>query len=137
MINNIILNNNFSIKSHMSPPRIDKKSVFLNNFKFSIVIENGNYKNYFTEKLIDCFVTRTVPIYRGCPNIDDFFDSSAILKFNTEQELFDILNSIYDGMYENMIPGIENNYNLSSQYCDYFSNIYSKINETIYGDKNE
>lgn len=42
-------------------------------YEYSIAIENSCVRNYFTEKLIDCFLTLTKPIYWGCPNIADYF----------------------------------------------------------------
>lgn len=38
-------------------------------YKYSVVMENGRYDDYFTEKLSDCFLAFTYPLYHGCPNI--------------------------------------------------------------------
>ena len=40
---------------------------------FHICIENISQKNWFTEKLIDPIVRKSIPIYIGCPNIDSYF----------------------------------------------------------------
>ncbi|GAG53179.1 unnamed protein product, partial [marine sediment metagenome] len=40
--------------------------------QYHIAIENTSMNNYFTEKLIDCFQTLTVPIYYGAENIGEF-----------------------------------------------------------------
>ena len=53
---------------------IDYKLTALKDYAFSIVIENSKIDYYFTEKLIDCFSTGTIPIYYGCPSIGNFFD---------------------------------------------------------------
>lgn len=58
------------------------KTEGLNDFMFSVVIENDRAENYFTEKLIDCFATGTIPIYWGCPNIGDFFDVRGMLRMD-------------------------------------------------------
>ncbi|MCH9028858.1 MAG: hypothetical protein IH819_04430, partial [Bacteroidetes bacterium] len=34
-------------------------------------------KNYFTEKIVDCFLTWTKPIYFGCPNIKEYFPEGS------------------------------------------------------------
>jgi hypothetical protein len=39
----------------------------------SICIENSAQENYFTEKVIDCLLAWTMPLYWGCPNIGNFF----------------------------------------------------------------
>ena len=50
------------------------KAFGLDQYKYSLVIENTQHKNYWTEKLSDAFLARTIPIYSGCPNITDFFE---------------------------------------------------------------
>ena len=37
------------------------------DYRFSVAIENGQYKTYFTEKILDCFATGTIPVYLGAP----------------------------------------------------------------------
>jgi FkbM family methyltransferase len=63
----------------------------LRDYKFSVAIENSKVKGFFTEKIIDCLITGTVPIYWGAPNIGDFFDAKGIISFNTLEELKKIL----------------------------------------------
>ena len=46
-------------------------------YEYSIVLENSQEKNYWTEKLADAFLSWCIPIYWGCPNIDNFFDSNS------------------------------------------------------------
>ena len=52
--------------------RIVEKGEMINPYKFSISIENSTYNHYFTEKILDCFISGTVPIYWGCPSIGNF-----------------------------------------------------------------
>ena len=63
-------------------------------YRFSVVIENCRRENYFTEKLVDCFVTRTVPIYWGCPNISSYFEESGILEASSREDLLKIITRI-------------------------------------------
>jgi hypothetical protein len=56
-----------------------EKSEGLASYRYSVVIENAREKNYFTEKLIDALLCDTVPIYWGCPNIAEFFDTSGMI----------------------------------------------------------
>lgn len=46
-------------------------------YKYSIAIENSQSDNYFTEKINDCFLSHTFPIYYGCPNIKDYFNPES------------------------------------------------------------
>ena len=127
--------NGFDMVTHASPPRIKRKEELLDTFKFSIVVENGVHENYFTEKIIDCFATKTIPIYNGCPNIGDFFDTESIFTFNDENDLMDVLYSIDEETYEKLISHVENNYIKSKKYYDYFASLYRVINYYVYRKK--
>lgn len=58
---------------------IADKGMALNDYCFSVAIENARYKTYYTEKLLDCFATGTIPVYLGAPNIGDHFDADGII----------------------------------------------------------
>ena len=64
------------------------------NYQKSIAIENSSQKNYFTEKLIDCFVCNTLPIYWGCPNIFDYFPEKSIRVIKNSDSIDDIMQKI-------------------------------------------
>ena len=70
---------------------------------FSIAIENASCKTYFTEKLLDCFATGTIPVYYGAPNIGDYFNKNGIIDLSEE---FDVSDEIYyskmDAIKENL-----------------------------------
>ena len=57
---------------------IENKLEALQDYQFSIVVENCQRDAYFTEKIIDCFMTGTIPIYWGCPSIDRFFENEPV-----------------------------------------------------------
>jgi hypothetical protein len=96
----------------------DKKEDVCIDYMFQIVVENSSVKNYFTEKILDCFATGTIPIYWGCKNIGDFFDKNGILDFKNFTELDLILNKINKDVYFNMIPYIERNLKTALQYMN-------------------
>ena len=87
----------------------------LKEYRYSIAIENGGFPNYFTEKILDCFLTGTVPIYKGCPNIDQYFNVKGIITFNTVDELKFIINNIDDYKVDQSV--IEENYNKALTFC--------------------
>ena len=64
------------------------------DYRFSIVIENCKRDYWFTEKLIDCLRTGTIPIYWGCPSIGDFFDIRGFILFDDINDLENILNNL-------------------------------------------
>jgi hypothetical protein len=63
-------------------PNSNCKEDALFDYTYSIAIENSKQDCYFSEKLIDCFLTWTMPIYWGCPNLDDYFPSEAFIAFD-------------------------------------------------------
>lgn len=50
----------------------------LRKYAFSIAIESCRERGYFTEKLIDCFLTGTIPIYWGDPDIGEYFNTDGM-----------------------------------------------------------
>ena len=95
--------------------RGDKTPMF--DSQFHIAIENTNkIKNAFSEKLIDCFHTRTIPIYYGPSNIGDFFNSKGIFLVNSVSEIINVCNSINENTYASLHDVIEENYNISLNY---------------------
>lgn len=49
------------------------------SYHYSVVIENVQETDYFTEKLLDCLLCNTLPIYWGAPNIGDYFDLNGMI----------------------------------------------------------
>ena len=71
---------------------IANKEDGLCDYMFSVSIENGQYETYFTEKLLDCFATGTVPVYLGAPDIGNHFNMDGIIILSDE---FDVSEDIY------------------------------------------
>jgi hypothetical protein len=46
-----------------------RKREVLQNYRFAIVYENGEFPGYISEKIMDCFLAGTVPVYLGAPNV--------------------------------------------------------------------
>ena len=53
------------------------KFLGLNDYAHTVVLENAQEKNYWTEKMADAYLSWCFPIYWGCPNIDDFFEPQS------------------------------------------------------------
>lgn len=120
---------NFELLSHRSPPRIVDKSIFFSNAKFNIACENQVMNNMFTEKLIDCFKTKTIPIYYGCTNVEKYFNPRGIIRFNTIEEFDSIMKNITPNMYDDMLPYVEENYELSRNYWE--KTVYQRVEELV------
>lgn len=106
---------------------IETKEEGLRPYYFSIAIENSKSDWYFTEKILDCFATRTVPVYWGCPKIGDHFDSRGIISFNSVEELGKILGKLSRKRYNEMLEAVERNHQLvCNEYASAEGWIYEK-----------
>ena len=113
-------------------PDDDKRNLF--HSQFSIAIENCSIDDYFTEKLIDCFVTKTVPVYFGCKNIGEYFDTRGMIIIENDDvhELIKKVNELTPETYDNMLPYVEENYNRSIEYArSYAERIKEQIDIAI------
>ena len=66
----------------------------LKDYKYSICVMNSSADNFFTEVLLDCFRVGTIPIFWGCPNINEYFSSNGMIHFETIKELDNILSKV-------------------------------------------
>ena len=77
------------------------------DYMFSIVMENGVYDDYYTEKITDCFVAGTIPVYWGSPNIGKHFNIDGIIVFDDK---FD-MNILTKETYKSKMNYVKDNYN--------------------------
>ena len=109
----------------------------LEPYMYSIIIENHIDNIWFTEKLCNCFATKTVPIYYGARDIDKFFNTDGIIVCKTLEELekrvdLMLLNNdkFRDAYNDEYIQALINqNYELSKKYNkfdEWLYNAYSK-----------
>lgn len=96
----------------------DSKNILFESM-FHIAIENAFDSNYFTEKLIDCLATYTVPIYRGCPNIGDHFDTAGMILVPPGMPVIDIVNRLTISDYWQRMKSIQANAERARKYADF------------------
>ncbi len=82
----------------------------LKDYMFQIVMENNISDTYFSEKLIDCLVTGTIPIYRGTRRSGKFFDPDGILHFDTMEQLLEILQNLTPQSYYARLEAVRANF---------------------------
>ena len=109
----------------------EPKEICFHNSMFHIAIENTQNSNYFTEKIVDAFLTKTIPIYWGCPNIEEFFDKKGIITFNNESELVNIVNSLTEKDYWDRKESIEKNYQLAIHWHRYYPRLIEILTKII------
>jgi hypothetical protein len=98
---------------------------------FHICIENTSIVNFFTEKIIDCFQTRTVPIYYGCSNIGDYFNINGIFDVRSIKEMIDVCNRLTPELYNEMLPYLDDNFDRSNKWCDQIGQLENMIKQIL------
>ncbi len=76
------------------------------DYKYQIVIENIIDNNWSTEKLTNCIIKETIPIYYGSRNCSSIFYPEGSIKYlgNDLRENFEIISEIYkNGIYDSGI----------------------------------
>ena len=85
---------------------IQKKEEGLNDYMFSVAIENDTYDTYFTEKILDCFATGTIPVYKGTRKVIEHFNSDGII-FLDDINLGDLTSDLYHSKMESIKDNFE------------------------------
>jgi hypothetical protein len=103
--------------------QIEYKISALEKYRFSIVIENSLTDDYFTEKILDCFLTGTIPIYFGTKNIINYFDSDGIIflpkitEYDFDMnETLKLIESCDEQLYNTKLESVINNFNEAQKY---------------------
>ena len=93
--------------NNIGKPIVDKFE-FDSKHKFSICFENTSHSGYTTEKLVQAFAARTIPIYWGDPDVGMIFNEKAfinVLSYDSLNEVVEVVKEIdeNDEAYINML----------------------------------
>ena len=81
----------------------------IKDYKYHIVIENGQKNNLISEKLFDSYLGLSFPIYFGAPNVEKYFSKKSLATIdlnNFKDSLKTIENVINNNTYKNNIKYI-------------------------------
>lgn len=54
------------------------------DYRYSLCLENAREQNYYTEKIVDAWLSWCVPIYSGCPNLGDYFPADSFVPIDVD-----------------------------------------------------
>lgn len=94
---------------------VENKIEFESNYKFSLCFENSSHAGYSTEKIVEAFAAKTIPIYWGDSNICDIFNSKSFINVMDFESLDDLMDRIReidedDSLYKKILnePALKN-----------------------------
>ena len=102
------------------PPWPNKKEkVMVFDCMFHICIEGLKHDHHYSEKIVDCLITKTVPIYWGCIIIGAFFNETGIIKVDTVDDIINVCNQLTPSDYNRFLPIVNDNYELGLKVYKY------------------
>lgn len=103
------------------------KMILFREFQFSLIIENTRERHCYTEKLVDCLITKTIPIYYGCENVGDYFDTTGWILITSESvdEILEKCKVLTPDYYSKYIDVIEKNYKKALEGIDNYTRLNS------------
>lgn len=110
----------------------DKISDAFDDYMYNIAIENARTKYYFTEKILDCFASMTVPVYYGATEIGKYFNEDGIItiKEPTQECVIETIRQCSEQDYQSRLDAIKDNYDRVQHYLstdDYIIDNYAVL----------
>jgi len=99
--------------------------------QFHVALENCRMPDYFTEKLLDCFLTRTVPVYWGCTNIEEYFNPRGMIIVKSMWGMLRAINRLTPKVYNNMREAMEENLEKARYYADMSSRMAESLRNLV------
>lgn len=94
-----------------------RKHYAYKNYRFAVVVEASRREDWFSEHLLDCIAYGTIPLYWGCPNIEQYLDPEGILPIDNLLDMADLWPYLTESLYEYMLPHARHNLELMKQYA--------------------
>lgn len=88
-------------------------------YKFAIAIENYIDDYWYTEKILNCFSTKTVPIYYGARRIKCLFNPDGIIQVDDWKDIYKVVENLnIDEEYEKRKDAINDNFERVKPYAE-------------------
>ena len=98
------------------------------DYMFHFAIENCSEEGYFTEKIVDCFTSYSVPVYFGDPRISDIFVADGIVVLD-EGDIAKQANVLTPELYRDKLAAILENRRRAERYWHFEDNIVQTLKE--------
>ena len=115
---------------------VKDKIKFLSSYKFSIAMENTNGDGYYSEKIIESFLSGTIPIYYGDYMIEEFINQKAYILILGQKDIKDKIefikkidndNNLYKAILrEKVIINKSRIKKIENELIEFFTNIFEQ-----------
>ena len=115
---------------------ITNKIEFFSKYKFTIAMENTEADGYVSEKIIDSFLSGSIPIYYGDYMIDEYINPNSFILVRGEKDMMDKINYIKtldnnDTLYkkilkENIFINKNISYNIIREFYEFILHIFEQ-----------
>lgn len=96
---------------------LKNKADALRDYAFHVAIENTRQDYYFSEKLIDCFLTGAIPVYWGCPSISKFFNVDGMVIIESVSQGIDAIKTLTMDLYDSRILAVKDNFKRALEFA--------------------
>ena len=110
--------------------RAGKVEIF-GNSQYGVAIENTSHRGYFTEKILDLLLLKTIPVYWGCSNIEKYFNTTGIIRTENVDDIIWNVNDLNPDYYNSITDVIEENFQTALKYVDYEQRIVDYITKVF------
>ena len=110
---------------------IDDKWDVLDKSKYAIAYENFQSDYYWTEKIIDCFLSFTMPLYFGCNVIENFFPKNSFIQIDPNDKHIDLFlkEIVNSAKWEDNLEAISEARTLILNEYQLFPFLYNQIKD--------
>ena len=103
------------------------------DYMFAFVMENYIDDYWFTEKILNCFSNKVVPIYYGARKITDFFDKNGIIILEKPEDIIPMLKDFdFKTEYLKKSQALQNNYERVKFFSDFWQMLYNMYKFDFY-----
>ncbi len=92
--------------------------------KYHLVLENHDAPHYWSEKLADCYLGWSFPLYWGCSNLEEYFPEGSFLRIPAEdpERACSLIEAfVEEDSFESRIPLIRQSRNLVLKEYNFFA----------------
>ena len=125
-----IFHHTYGNRHDIENARAGKVEIF-GNSQYGVAIENTSHRGYFTEKILDLLLLKTIPVYWGCSNIEKYFNTAGIIRVENVDDIIYQVNDLNPQLYNSMSDVIEENFQTALKYVDYEQRIVDYITKVF------